>query len=134
MTPPTRILVVGGVIARDGKILAARRGPGRAMAGYWEFPGGKIDPGERPEDALGRELFEELTLKVSVGEAITTTAYDYDFGTVVLSTYWCTIVAGEPTMTEHSDLRWVERDSLASLTWAPADIPAVEAIVHGADS
>lgn len=118
--------VVGAVFVREGHVFAARRGPGKAMAGMWEFPGGKIEPGETPEDALARELREELKIDARVGDHLTTTRHEYDFGVVNLATYYCELLAGSPTLTEHSETRWVPVNELRSLDWAPADIPAVE--------
>ncbi|MGP6173496.1 (deoxy)nucleoside triphosphate pyrophosphohydrolase [Corynebacterium sp. A21] len=123
-----RINVTGAVLTDGNKILAARRGPGKALAGYWEFPGGKIEAGETPEESLARELQEELLIDASIGEFITTTEHEYDFGIVVLSTYYCTVQNGEPQLTEHEEVRWLSADELHSLEWAPADIPAVELI------
>ncbi|WIM69468.1 (deoxy)nucleoside triphosphate pyrophosphohydrolase [Corynebacterium suedekumii] len=123
-----RIEVVGAVFTRGDRVLGARRGPGRALPGMWEFPGGKVESGESAEAALIRELHEELRCDATVGDFITTTEYEYDFGTVVLSTYFCTIVSGEPQLTEHQELRWIPVHDLGQVEWAPADIPAVEEI------
>lgn len=123
-----RINVTGAVFTDGTKVLAARRGPGKALAGYWEFPGGKIESGETPEESLARELQEELLIDASVGEHITTTEHEYEFGIVILSTYFCTVLSGEPKLTEHEEIRWVPAKDLHSLEWAPADIPAVELI------
>ena len=122
---PKQIDVVGAVFLRDGTVFAARRGPGKAMAGMWEFPGGKIEPGETPPDALERELREELRIGAHLRDHLTTTSYQYDFGVVNLATYICEIEGGEPELTEHSEARWVPVEQLAELDWAPADIPAV---------
>lgn len=123
-----RIQVTGAALVKDGKILAARRGGEKSLAGFWEFPGGKIETGETPEQALARELREELLIDATVGDFITTTEYEYDFGIVVLSTYFCRLHGEEPTLTEHSEIRWVAPADMLSLTWAPADVPAVELI------
>lgn len=123
-----RIEVTGAVIVQDGKILAAQRGPGKALAGLWEFPGGKIEPGESPEEALHRELKEELLCEAEVGSFITTTEHEYDFGLVVLSTYFCTLRLGTPRLTEHQEIRWLAPEELDSVEWAPADVPAVELV------
>jgi len=124
-----RIEVVGAVLMDDGKILAAQRGEDMALAGYWEFPGGKIESGEQPEEALRRELAEELLCDAEVGEFLDTTEHEYDFGIVVLTTYFATFNGQAPTLTEHSEIRWLEPDELKSVEWAPADVPAVEKLV-----
>lgn len=120
-----RINVVGAVLVRDGKILAARRGADMALPGMWEFPGGKIEDGETHQQALARELAEELLCEAEVGEHVETTTHEYDFGVVTLSTYLCTLVSGEPQVTEHAEIRWLAPDELDDVVWAPADIPAV---------
>lgn len=125
-----RIDVVGAVILRDGHVFAVRRGPNKALPGMWEFPGGKIEEHESPQDALVRELREELLCDATVGDYIATTEHVYPFGTVVLSTYFCELVDGEPRLTEHTELRWLQPAELADLDWAPADIPAVELIME----
>lgn len=128
---PKLIDVTGAVIIRDGAVFTAQRGPGKALAGKWEFPGGKIEPGETPEQSLARELKEELLVDATVGAHITTTEYEYDFGTVRLSTFHCTLSPdAEPTLTEHTDSRWVPLTDVKSLDWAPADIPAVDLIAE----
>lgn len=122
------IEVVGAVIVRDGLVLCAQRGPGGSLAGRWEFPGGKVEPGERPAAALAREIHEELRCDIAVGAPIATTRYDDGRVVVVLTTYWCTLTSGTPQLTEHSELRWVTPSGLGELDWAPADVPAVEAV------
>lgn len=121
--------VVGAVITRDGKVLCAQRGEGGQLAGAWEFPGGKLEPGEQPEAALRREIHEELECTIEVGQEVTTTTYDYDFARITLTTYWSTLTKGTPQATEHAELRWVAPTELATLAWAPADVPAVRIIV-----
>lgn len=124
-----RINVVGAVLTQGTKILAAQRGEGMSLAGMWEFPGGKIEDGETPQEALRRELEEELLCSAEIGEKVETTEYEYDFGIVILTTFFGTIVDKEPTLTEHSEVRWVEAAELGNLPWAPADIPAVDRVV-----
>lgn len=123
-----QISVVGAVINQDGRILCAQRGPGGSLGGMWEFPGGKIEDGESPRDALIREIAEELRCEIAVGDEVTTTRYQYDFGVVTLTTFWCELVAGTPTLTEHAEVRWLRPDHLDQLDWAPADVPAVEMV------
>lgn len=125
-----RINVTGAVLTDGDKVLAAQRGPDKALPGFWEFPGGKIEAGETPEESLARELEEELLCRAAVGEHITTTEYEYDFGVVILSTYFCTLLEGTPQLTEHEEIRWVPAADLDTLNWAPADIPAVKLITE----
>lgn len=124
-----RINVVGAVLTQGTKILAAQRGEGMSLSGMWEFPGGKIEEGETPQEALRRELEEELLCSAEIGEKVESTEYEYDFGIVILTTFFGTIVDKEPALTEHSEVRWVEAADLGGLPWAPADIPAVNRVV-----
>lgn len=125
-----RINVTGAVFIRDNKILAAQRGAEKSLGGYWEFPGGKIEPGETAKESLEREIREELQCTAIVGEFLTTTDYEYPFGTISLSTFLCELGDEEPSLTEHQDIRWVAPEDLKSLEWAPADIPAVDLLVE----
>lgn len=123
-----QINVVGAVIVRNDEILCAQRGLGGSLGGMWEFPGGKIESGETPRQALEREIQEELLCTVTVADEVITTTYEYDFGIVTLTTFYCQLVDGEPKLTEHEATKWLKRSELATLEWAPADIPAVEII------
>ena len=123
-----RIDVVGAVIVRDGLVLCAQRGGDGPMAGLWEFPGGKIEPGEPPRQALQREIAEELRCEVLVGDQVEHTAHEYDFGVVSLTTFYCELSAGEPALTEHAAILWMSPADLEQLAWAPADLPAVARI------
>jgi 8-oxo-dGTP diphosphatase len=125
---PDPIDVVGAIIERHGLVLCARRGPGRSMAGRWEFPGGKVEAGETHAAALMREIAEELGCEVRVGAAVQTTTV----GPVTLTTYRCRLVGGEPAATEHAELRWLDASELAGLDWAPADVPSVERLIRDA--
>ncbi len=123
-----QINVVGAVIECEGLILCAQRGPNGSLPGLWEFPGGKIEAGETPQEALRREIDEELLCDVEVGDVITTTLHEYDFGVVSLTTLWAELVGGEPQLTEHAGVKWLAPADLKSVEWAPADVPAVEII------
>lgn len=123
-----KIEVVGAVLIDEDRVFAAKRGPGKAMAGYWEFPGGKIEPGETPEQALKRELVEELSVEVEVLDRIVTSRHETDAAVINLTTYYCTLSSGAPKLSEHQEIRWVPRSELHELEWAPADIETVERV------
>jgi 8-oxo-dGTP diphosphatase len=123
-----QIDVVGAVIINDGLVLCAQRGPDGALAGLWEFPGGKVEATESASDALKREIVEELQCVVKVNGEVTTTAHEYDFGVVNLTTFYCQLVDGVPEPTEHASIKWLPPAELNTLDWAPADIPAVALI------
>ena len=125
-----RITVVGAVLTRDQTILAAQRSSTMSLPGMWEFPGGKIEPDESPKEALLRELKEELLCSAEIGEHIQTTEHEYDFGIVILTTYYCSLTGDEPRLTEHSEIRWIHVAELDRLNWAPADIPAVKQVMR----
>lgn len=122
------IQVVGAVIVREGQVLCAQRGPTGSLAGMWEFPGGKIEAGETPREALVREIDEELDCQILVRDEIVTTTHEYDFAVVTLTTFYCDLLSGTPTLTEHANFRWLAPAELHALTWAPADVPAVHKI------
>lgn len=123
------IHVVGAVIKSNNKILCAQRGPGKSLPYLWEFPGGKIEPGETDKEALEREIREELLCKIEVKNKVTTTRHEYDFGFVNLTTFECDLLEGEPSLTEHVAVKWLSVKELATLEWAPADIPAIEILM-----
>lgn len=127
-TPRKIINVVGAAIVKDGKVLCAQRGEGRSLAGFWEFPGGKIEPHETARQALHREIEEELLCEVEVADEVCTSSYDYDFSTVVLTSFVCHLLSGTPRLTEHHEIRWVEPSAMPDLDWAPADREAVRLI------
>ena len=124
------IHVVGAVIVKDELILCAQRGDSKTLPFKWEFPGGKIEEGETPQEALAREVQEEMECEIKIADKIETTVYEYDFGFVHLTTFYCELVSGEPVLTEHKEIRWLAASDLAHLDWAPADIPAIEKIVR----
>ncbi len=123
--------VVGAVIVRDGTVLCAQRGSNGKLPGMWEFPGGKVESGESPRQALEREIAEELDCWVRVGVEVTTTTHEYEFAIVNLTTFYCELVEGEPTLSEHAATVWLAPAELHTLEWAPADIPAVDLIAAG---
>jgi 8-oxo-dGTP diphosphatase len=116
--------VVGAAVLRDGRVLASRRTEPPRLAGQWEFPGGKVEPGEDDVTALVRELREELRVEVAVGERL---GDDLPIGdTAVLRVYLCRLVSGEPALVDHDEHRWLGADDLLDVPWIPVDLPLVE--------
>lgn len=120
--------VVCAVLERDGLVLVAKRPEGKRLAGFWEFPGGKIEPGESAEAALHRELREELGCEVEVLASGPSVLHDYEWGRILLHPFRCRLRQGSPDLVahEHSALKWVKRQDLAQIRLAPADIPILE--------
>lgn len=108
-------------------IFATQRGYGDFKGG-WEFPGGKIEEGETPQEALKREIMEELDTEISVGELINTVEYDYPTFHLSMDCFWCEVVKGDLVLKEHEAAKWVTKEQLNSVEWLPADIKLVENI------
>lgn len=119
------IEVVAGIICQNGKIFCTARGYGE-FKGFWEFPGGKMEPGETREQALARELKEELDIDVQVGEHVTTVEYDYPAFHLTMHCFYCDIKEGQITLLEHEDAKWMEPGELHTLNWLPADKGIIE--------
>jgi len=121
------IEVVCGIITNAaGEILACQRPAGKHLGGLWEFPGGKVDPGETPQQALARELAEELEIQVSVGPPLTPVIWTYGEKTIRLLPFHCRITAGVPTPVEHESLLWCSATTWQHIPWADADIPILK--------
>ena len=108
-------------------IFATQRGYGDFKGG-WEFPGGKIESGETPQEALKREIIEELDTEVSVGELMDTVEYDYPQFHLSMDCFWCQVVRGNLVLKEHEAARWLTKDELNNVEWLPADITLIEKI------
>lgn len=121
------INVVAAVIMKEGRVFATQRGYGEFKDG-WEFPGGKVEVGESPEEALCREIREELEVEVNVGDLIDTIEYDYPAFHLSMKCYACTIAGGSPHLLEHEAARWLSADQLDSVAWLPADITLIPKI------
>ncbi|MGM0748247.1 MAG: 8-oxo-dGTP diphosphatase MutT [Bacillota bacterium] len=125
------IKVAAAVIQNDNNmILCALRSPTMSLANIWEFPGGKLEEGENAQEALVREIEEELGCKIEAGEVIADIHHEYEKVIVNLISIRAKIVDGEPVAKEHAELRWVPVSELESLEWAPADLPTLTALVN----
>ena len=108
-------------------IFATQRGYGD-LKGGWEFPGGKIEEGETPKEALKREIMEELDTEIKVGKLIDTIEYDYPTFHLSMDCFWCEIVKGELVLKEHEAARWLTREQLGEVQWLPADVTLIEKV------
>lgn len=124
-----RIEVVAAIIVRDGRIFATQRGYGE-WKDWWEFPGGKIEPGESIEDALKREICEELATEIEVDKLLTTVEYDYPKFHLTMYCYLCRIISGQLSLLEHKDACWLTKEELTSVKWLPADLKIIPLIAE----
>lgn len=125
-----KIEVVAAIIRDGGRIFATQRGYGEFKDG-WEFPGGKIEPGETPQQALVREIREELDTEIEVGELLQTVEYDYPAFHLIMHCFWCTVRKGELVLKEHEAAKWLTGETLDSVEWLPADRGLIEKIQLG---
>ncbi len=121
--------VVAAVIVHEGRILATQRGYGDFKDG-WEFPGGKIEAGESHQEALVREIKEELAVEIEVGGHIRKIDYDYDTFHLSMDCYWCEIKDGKPSLLEHEAAKWLKPDEIYDVDWLPADRAIIPEIQH----
>ena len=123
------INVVAAVIKdEDGKILITQRNLQKSQGGLWEFPGGKIEPNETKENAIVREIKEELETEIVVGELIDTIEYDYPTFHLSMDCFWAEIVSGDLVLKEHEAAKWLTKDELDSVDWLPADVTLIDRI------
>lgn len=120
-----QVEVVAAIIQRDGLVYATQRGYGE-WKDWWEFPGGKVEPGESREEALKREIREELTAEIKVGQQLCTVEYDYPTFHLIMHCYLCELASGQLTLLEHEAARWLSQQELDSVEWLPADKVVVE--------
>ena len=125
------IKVVAAIICNDmerkNKIFATARGYGD-LKGGWEFPGGKVEPGETPQQALKREIMEELSTEIKVGELIDTIEYDYPTFHLSMDCFWAEVIVGQLELKEAEAAKWLTKDQLESVAWLPADITLTDKI------
>jgi 8-oxo-dGTP diphosphatase len=121
-----RIHVACAIIEKGGKVLCAQRSESMSLPLKWEFPGGKIDVGESPEECLRRELVEEMDIYVRVGKSLPQSTYHYPSFTVTLYPFICLIESGDILLREHADIAWLPPEQLNTLDWAKADLPVIK--------
>ena len=114
------IEVTAAIIIQDGKVFATQRGYGD-WKGWWEFPGGKMEPGETPQEALTREILEELDAEIEIGELLDTVEWDYPAFHLKMHCFLCTLVSESIHLNEHEDAAWLSAETLDSVKWLPAD-------------
>ena len=128
MDTSRKTINVVAALIRDGKrVFATARGYGN-YKGWWEFPGGKVEPGESPEDALVREIREELDSEISVDEYISTIELDYPEFHLSMRCYWCSLISGDLVLKEAEDAKWLDVETIDSVKWLPADITLIDEI------
>ena len=123
-----QIEVVAAIICKDDMIFATQRGYGE-WKDWWEFPGGKMEQGETPEEALRREIREELSTDISVDEFLCTVEYDYPKFHLVMHCYMCSLLAESLHLNEHEAAKWLGREELTSVKWLPADVEGIERLL-----
>ena len=119
------IAVVAGVVRRKGRLLLCQRPEGKRLGLLWEFPGGKVESGETPQQALKREIMEELNTEIEVGELIDTIEYDYPTFHLSMDCFWAKVSVGELELKEAEAAKWLTKDELDSVAWLPADITLI---------
>lgn len=131
MTSNSPLVVVGAIIRDGDAVFAARRRPEKSAGGLWEFPGGKVEDEETPQEALRRELREELDIEVSVGELASRHTTPLGSRLIDLACYWATLDGQAPSRsTDHDEMEWIDIQDLMGKTWSPADVPIIEDIIR----
>ena len=121
------VRVVAAVIRDNNRIFATQRGYGD-LKGGWEFPGGKIEKGETPQEALKREICEELDTEILVGELIDTIEFDYPTFHLSMDCFWCGVVKGDLVLKEHEAAKWLNKNTIDEVEWLPADVTLIDVI------
>ena len=121
------VRVVAAVIRDNNRIFATQRGYGE-LKGGWELPGGKIEKGETPQEALKREICEELDTEILVGELIDTIEFDYPTFHLSMDCFWCEVVKGDLVLKEHEAAKWLNKNTIDEVEWLPADVTLIDVI------
>lgn len=119
--------VVAAIIIKDGRVFATQRGYGEFKDG-WEFPGGKIEPGESRKEALVREIKEELDADIRIGSLLETVEYDYPAFHLTMHCFFCELISEDIVLKEHEDARWLSEEELGTVDWLPADVGLIDKI------
>jgi 8-oxo-dGTP diphosphatase len=122
------IYVTAAIIFSEDRLLIARRGPNKDLAGFWEFPGGKIEPGEDDISCLIREIKEELSLEIEISNHLINNIFEYPNKTICLKSYICKLIGGNVIPTDHDRIEWILPDQLDNYIFAPADVAIVDAL------
>jgi 8-oxo-dGTP diphosphatase len=132
LSPGDRMVqVTAAIIIENCKVFIAKRKPAGRLPDVWEFPGGKLEPGETPEQCLKREIYEEFEIHVTVGEYLGTSVYAYDFGIIELLAYRTRMIGGNIRLNDHAEIGWATVDEITRFEFAPADLPFVEKLKEG---
>ena len=126
-----KIEVVAAIIIRNGQVFATQRGYGE-WKGWWEFPGGKMEPGESPQEALIREIREELDAEITIGPLLETVEWDYPAFHLTMHCFVCSLISKDIHLKEHEDAAWLTKETLQTVKWLPADeglIPKIETVI-----
>ena len=126
----TMIKVVCGIIYNGDKVFVCRRKEGKSLVGFWEFPGGKIEEGESQQEALKRELSEELEMEVSIDSFLGSSRHDYGNFKIELLSYNCSLINYNGKLTDHDAYKWITPENLHTINLAPADIPLTAMIIN----
>lgn len=126
--------VAAAIIIHDSKILIAKRAPQKSLAGFWEFPGGKIESGETGEECLKREILEELGIEIIVDSFFMSNRHQYGQTSIALHAYFCQLITFDIKLIDHDEIKWLEKNEMINIEFAPADVKIVEELISNINS